>query len=268
VRENNVKKIWGTGGAVVNGWLGIPSSVAAENMAQAGWDSLTVDLQHGLVDYQTAIGMMQAVCTTATMPLCRVQWNEPGIIMKMLDAGAMGVICPMINSRAECEAFVGACRYAPVGYRSVGPTRAAWWGGPDYLKQANGQIATMAMIETRKALDNLDDILSVPGLDGIYVGPADLGLSLGKEPRGDHTDPFMVDTIKSILAAAKKHNVYAGLHCGSTSYALQAIGWGFQFVTILADNALLMNAAKQAVGEMRGNKPAATPAAARPGGPY
>ena len=266
MRENNVKKIWAAGGAVVNGWLGIPSSVAAENMAQAGWDSLTVDLQHGLVDYQTGIGMMQAICTTAAMPLCRVQWNEPGIIMKMLDAGAMGVICPMINSRAECEAFVGACRYAPVGYRSVGPTRAAWWGGADYLKEANGQIATLAMIETRKALDNLDEILSVPGLDGIYVGPADLGLSLGKEPRADHTDPFMVDTIKSIQAAAKKHNVRAGLHCGSTAYARQAIGWGYQFVTILADNALLLNAAKQTVAEMRAGAPAAAPA--KPTGPY
>ncbi|MBL8674314.1 MAG: 2,4-dihydroxyhept-2-ene-1,7-dioic acid aldolase, partial [Rhodospirillales bacterium] len=120
MRENTVKRIWASGGAVVNGWLGIPSSVAAENMAQAGWDSLTVDLQHGLVDYQAGVGMMQAVCTTATMPLCRVPWNEAGIIMKMLDAGAMGVICPMINSRAECEAVVGACRYAPVGFRSVG----------------------------------------------------------------------------------------------------------------------------------------------------
>ncbi|HJQ58461.1 MAG TPA: aldolase/citrate lyase family protein [Vineibacter sp.] len=264
MRDNTVKKIWAAGDAVVNGWLGIPSSVSAENMAQAGWDSLTVDLQHGVVDYQAAVGMMQAVCTTATMPLCRVPWNEPGIIMKMLDAGAMGVICPMINSRAECEAFVGACRYAPVGYRSVGPNRAAWWSGADYLKEANGQIATMAMIETRKALDNLDDILSVPGVDGIYVGPADLGLSLGKEARADHADPFMVDTIKGILATAKKHKVYAGLHCASTAYARQAIGWGYQFVTILADNALLMTAAKQAVAEMR----AGAAAASKPTGPY
>jgi 4-hydroxy-2-oxoheptanedioate aldolase len=264
VRENTVKRIWAAGGAVVNGWLGIPSSISAENMAQAGWDSLTVDLQHGLVDYQTGVGMMQAVCTTSTMPLCRVPWNEPGIIMKMLDAGAMGVICPMINSRAECEAFVGACRYAPAGYRSVGPTRAAWWGGADYLKEANNQIVTMAMIETRKALDNLDEILGVPGLDGIYVGPADLGLSLGKEPRGDHTDPFMVDMIRHILEAARKHNLHAGLHCASTAYAKQAIGWGYQFVTILADNALLMNAAKTTVAEMR----AGTATPAKPTGPY
>ena len=116
MRENTLKGIWRSGGAVINGWLGIPSSVAAENMAQAGWDSLTVDLQHGLVDYSDAVRMLQAISTTSTIPLARVPWLEPGIIMKMLDAGAYGVICPMINSRAECEAFVGACRYVPQGY--------------------------------------------------------------------------------------------------------------------------------------------------------
>jgi len=272
VRASNVREIWKKGGAVVNGWMGIPSSIASEAMVQAGWDSLTADLQHGLVDYQTAVSMFQAVSTSSITPLARVPWLEAGIIMKLLDAGAMGIVCPMINSRAECEAFVGACRYAPKGYRSFGPTRALWYAGPDYAKHANDTVITMAMIETKKAMGNLDEIMSVPGLDGIYIGPADLGLSLGGEPRGDQVDPKIVDAIKKILATAKKHKIRAGIHCSSTDYALKMIDWGFQFVTILADTALLANAAKSTVATMRagnaegGTKKSKGPAKAS--GPY
>ncbi len=251
MRENTVKSIWKKGGAAINGWLGIPSGVAAEGMAQGGWDSLTADLQHGLIDYQAAVSLFQAIATTPTIPLARVPWNEPGIIMKLLDAGAFGIICPMVNTRAECEAFVGACRYTPTGYRSVGPTRANWLHGADYVKNANDTVLTFAMIETKKAMENLDDILSTPGLDAVYVGPADLGLSLGGEPRGDQTDPKIVDAIQTIVKACKKHKIHAGIHCGSTDYAKKAIGWGFQFTTILADNALLVNAAKATVAAMR-----------------
>jgi 4-hydroxy-2-oxoheptanedioate aldolase len=250
MRENKVRTIWKQGGAVINGWLGIPSSVAAENMAQAGWDALTCDLQHGLVDYTTT-------------PLARVPWNEPGIIMKLLDAGAYGIICPMINSRAECEALVGAVRYAPKGFRSFGPTRAIWYAGADYATQANDNILAIAMIETRKALDNLDDILSTPGLDGIYVGPSDLALSLGGVPKLDQTDPPIVEAIRRIVDAAKRHGVHAGIHCGTTAYAKQAIAWGYQLVTIAADNALLAQAAKTAVTEMKGAGTRSGPA-----GPY
>lgn len=252
MRESNVRNIWKRGGAVVNGWLGIPSGIAAENMVQAGWDSLTIDLQHGHVGYQAAVEMLQAISTSNVItPMARVPWLEPGIIMKLLDAGAYGLICPMINTRAECEAFVGAARYAPKGYRSFGPMRATWYGGADYAQKANDTIITMAMIETKKALDNLDEIMSVKNLDGIYIGPADLGLSLGGEPRGDQTDPKVVAAIKQILAAAKKHKLRAGIHCSSPEYALKMISWGFQFVTILNDSGILMNAAKATVATMR-----------------
>jgi 4-hydroxy-2-oxoheptanedioate aldolase len=171
--------------------------------------------------------------------------------MKLLDAGAYGIICPMINSREECEAFVGACRYAPLGYRSFGPTRALWYGGADYAQKANETVIAMAMIETQKALDNLDAIMSTPGLDAIYIGPADLGLSLGGIPKGDQTDPKVYAAIERILATAKKHHVVAGIHCASTAYAKKMFGIGFQFATILADNAFLNIGAKQAVAEMR-----------------
>jgi 4-hydroxy-2-oxoheptanedioate aldolase len=263
VRENKVRTILKEGGTVVNGWLGIPSSMAAENMAQANWDSLTVDLQHGLVDYQTAISMFQAITTTPTIPLARVPWLEPGIIMKLLDAGAYGIVCPMINSREECEAFVGACRYAPDGYRSFGPVRAAWYAGADYWQHANETVLTFAMIETKKAVDNIDDILSVPGLDAIYVGPSDLSLSIGCKP-GFPPEEKAVEVIKVIADAAKRHGIYAGIHCGSTEMGKQMVGMGYQFITMLADNAFLAAAAKKAVSEMRETEPTS----AKPSGPY
>lgn len=268
MRENNVKKIWQSGGAVINGWLGIPSAAAAENMAQCGWDSLTVDLQHGLVDYQAAVGMMQAVTTTGTTVLARVPWNEPGIIMKLLDAGSFGIICPMINTRAEAEAFVGACRYAPVGYRSFGPVRAGWVHGADYFKNANDTVLAIAMIETKKAMDNLEDILTVPGLDGIYVGPADLAISLGRPPQGDPTDDVVNKAIDTICAAAKKHGVRPGIHTGSPAGARNMISRGFQFTTILSDNALLNNAAKAAVVAAKDAKAGAAAPTASGKGPY
>jgi 4-hydroxy-2-oxoheptanedioate aldolase len=251
VRHNKVRSIWKSGGAVINGWLGIPSSVSAENMAQAGWDSLTVDLQHGHVDYQTAVTMLQAVSTTPTVPFARVPWLEPGTIMKMLDAGAYGIICPMINTRAECEMFVGACRYAPGGYRSFGPVRATWYGGADYYTHANDTMIAMAMIETKQAVENLDEILSVPGLDALYIGPNDLAITLGCAPSGVPTDPIVINAIKTIVAGAKRHGIYAGIHCGSTAMAKQMIALGFQFLTLMADNAFLASAAKSAVAEMR-----------------
>ncbi|MFO1320095.1 MAG: aldolase/citrate lyase family protein [Burkholderiales bacterium] len=264
MRENPVRSIWSRGGAVINGWLGIPSSITAENMAQCGWDSLVVDLQHGHIDFQVAVGMLQAISTTATTPLARVPWCEPGIIMKLLDAGAYGIICPMINTRADCEAFVGACRYAPKGYRSFGPVRATWYGGADYFKHANDTIVTMAMIETKQAMDNLDDILSVPGLDGLYIGPNDLAITLGCAPSGTPTDPIVLDAIRTILAGAKKHGIRAGLHCGSAAMAKEMIALGFQFTTIMGDNALLNTAARAAIAEVR----TGAAAAVKPGGSY
>lgn len=243
MRENSIRSIWQRGGAVVNGWLSIPSSFSAEVMAHQGWDSLTVDLQHGLIDYQAAVPMFQAISTTTTVPLARAPWNEPGIIMKLLDAGSYGIICPMINSRAEAEAFVGACRYTPQGYRSFGPTRAMLYAGSDYAQRANETIITMAMIETREAVNQIDEILSVPGLDGLYIGPSDLSISLGYSPVADVTEPAVLEVIEVILAAAKRHNVVAGFHAGSAEYAATLIARGFQFLTVGSDSRLMSLAA-------------------------
>jgi 4-hydroxy-2-oxoheptanedioate aldolase len=234
MRENKVKTIWQAGGAVINGWLGIPSSVSAENMAHAG-----------------AVPMLQAISTTDTVPLARVPWNLPDLMMKTLDAGAYGIICPMINTRAQCEEFVANCRYAPIGRRSFGPTRAIWYAGADYAKHANDTLITMAMVETQEAMDNLNDILATPHLDAVYVGPADLGLSLVGVAAADPTHATTLGAIRTIVAACKRNNVVAGIHCFSPAFAKEMIKLGYQFVTLASDNALLANMAKQTVAQMR-----------------
>jgi len=179
MRENKLRTIWKQGGCVINGWLSVPSSFSAEVMAHTGWDSLCIDTQHGMIDFQTAFSMMQAISTTGVTPIVRVPWNEPAAIMKCLDAGAFGVICPMINTRADAERLVATCRYPPAGFRSCGPTRAALYGGGDYQAKANETIVVFAMIETAEAVANLDSILSTPGLDAIFIGPNDLAISMG-----------------------------------------------------------------------------------------
>ena len=239
VRENTVKTIWAKGGLVVNGWLSIPSSFSAEVMAHQGFDSLVVDMQHGVVDYQVAVTMLQAISTTGVIPFARVPWNEPGYIMKILDAGAYGIICPMINSRKEAEQLVRTCKYAPKGYRSFGPVRASIYAGSDYALHANDTIVVMPMIETKEAVQNIDEILSTPGVDAVYVGPADLSLTLGCTPKLDQTEAPVVEALGKILAACKRHKVIAGLHNATSGYALKMAGQGWQFVTLASDSRFL-----------------------------
>lgn len=265
MRESLLRRRWAQDRAVVNGWLAIPSAFSAETMAHAGWDSLTVDMQHGVVDYQAAVTMFAAVSTTDTVPMVRVPWLDPGIIMKMLDAGAYGIICPMINSRADAETLVSAMRYPPRGNRSFGPIRALLYAGADYGQHADDTVACFAMIETRQALDNLDDILSVEGLDAVYVGPADLSLALGCTPRFDQDEKPVVEAIDHILAKAREHGVVAGIHNATPDYALKMVEKGFRFVTIGSDARLMAAGAQQVVGRMRAEAPKSPKPAAQPG---
>jgi 4-hydroxy-2-oxoheptanedioate aldolase len=252
MRENRLQRIWREGGTVVNGWLHVPSSFSAEVMAHAEWDSLTIDMQHGPVDYESLVPMLQAISTTDTVPVVRVPWNDPGLIMRVLDAGCYAVICPLINTREEAEAFVGACRYPPEGYRSFGPYRATLYGGQDYTEHANETVVTMAMIETQEALDNLEEILSVEGLDAVFVGPSDLGQSLGYGPGTDRDEPEVVEAIESILAAAREHGLAAGIFTGTPEYASRMVEKGFRFVTISSDVRLMAAAAAATVNALRG----------------
>ena len=255
MRENLLKSLWQRDAYAVNGWLSLPSTFSAEVMAHQGWDSLTIDLQHGLIDYQSAVGILQAISTTSTVPLVRVPWLDPAIIMKVLDAGSYGVICPMINSAVEAREFVAACRYPPAGTRSCGPIRASLYAGPDYVDKANRTIITMAMIETRAGLGNLEEILSIEGLDAIYVGPSDLALALGCEPQLDPTEQEVIGAIEYILARAQEKKIVAGIHTGSTANAQKMIRLGFQFVTVSSDVRLLVTKASEVLEAMGRPRP-------------
>ncbi|VTU26399.1 5-keto-4-deoxy-D-glucarate aldolase [Variovorax sp. SRS16] len=257
MRENRLRTLWKSGGAAVNGWLAIANSFSAETMAHQGWDTLTIDLQHGVIDYPAMVGMLQAISTTDTVPVVRVPWLEPGILMKTLDAGAYAVICPMVNTREDARKLVAWTHYAPRGTRSFGPVRALLYGGADYPQQANDTIVTFAMIETAQALENLDDILSVEGLDAIYVGPSDLSLALGCRPVFDDVDPKAAEAIAHIAERAKAHGIVAGIHNGTPEGALARIAQGFQFVTVSSDARLMAAGAQQVMAKMRAAPPPA-----------
>jgi 4-hydroxy-2-oxoheptanedioate aldolase len=247
-----VKQRISEGKACVNGWLAIPSGFSAEVMAQCGWDSVTVDLQHGVQDYQSMVQCFQAMQAHPVTPMVRVPWNEPGIIGKVLDGGAMGVICPMVNNAAEAKALADACLYPPKGKRSNGPIRAAMYGeASSYQATANDEILIIAMIETQDGIDNIDAILSVPGISGIYIGPSDMGLSLGMIPILDREEPKILAIYDKLLASCKKHGKFAGLHNGSAPYAAKMIGKGFQLVTIANDSGLMAKAARETVATTR-----------------
>lgn len=255
MRTNRLREIWAAGGVAINGWLAIPSGFSAETMAHQGWDTLTVDIQHGVVDYQKAVEMFTAISTTDTVPVTRVPCLEPGILMKVLDAGAYGVICPMINSGEDAEKLVAWTHYPPVGTRSFGPIRSLLCGGADYPEHANETIVVFAMIETRDGLDNLEDILSVPGLDAVYIGPSNLSLALGCRPTFDDVEPPVTEAINMIVAKAKEYGKVAGCHNGTPEFALMRIELGFQFVTIASDARLMASASKDVLARVRDGLP-------------
>ena len=253
MRKNKLKELFKAGKPIINSWLAVPNSFSAEVMANQGWDSITIDMQHGLIDYPNAVSMLQAISTTETTPMARVNWNEPGQIMKILDAGCYGIICPMVSNRKEAEKFVQACLYPPKGYRSFGPIRASIYGGSDYAKHADKEILKLAMIETKEALEKLDEILDTPNLDGIYIGPADLSLAVGEEPgfdKPENTKAFK--EITRILESAKKRGLMAGLHNGTPEYAKKMLDKGFDLVTVGSDSRYIASGAKTDLEKLKG----------------
>ena len=251
MRENRLRSLWQTGQAAVNGWLTLPGSFSAEVMAHQGWDALTIDLQHGAIDYPAMVGMLQAISTTDTVPVVRVPWLEPGIVMKALDAGAYGLVCPMVNSADDAARLVAYTHYPPRGTRSFGPVRASLYGGTDYAERADETIVVFAMIETAQALDRLDAILAVEGLDAIYVGPSDLSLALGCKPEFDDVEPVVAQAIDHIVARAAAHGVVAGIHNGRPDVARARIAKGYRFVTLGSDARLLASGSQELLGALR-----------------
>lgn len=251
MRENRLKTALRDGRTSVSGWATVGHPLLAEAMAHAGYDAVTVDLQHGSVSDAELISVLQALSTTDVTPMVRVAWNEPARIMKALDLGAYGVIAPMIETADDVRALIRAGRYPPLGMRSYGPTRAAFYGGADYPAAANDQIVLGAMIETRSALDRLDEILAVPGLDLIFVGPADLAQALGGAPGADFTDGPIPDALETILAASERHGVPAGIFCKDPEYAARMAAAGFRLVTADSDVGLMRRGAAAALARLR-----------------
>jgi 4-hydroxy-2-oxoheptanedioate aldolase len=211
-----------------------------------------VDLQHGMLDWGDLRHMLPAISTTDTTPLVRVSSNDPAQIMKALDAGAMGVIVPMVNSRAEALAAIDACRYPPDGGRSFGPIRAALYGGRGYAAEANGQIACIAMIETKEGIENLESIVATPGLDGVYIGPADLALALDLPALGDTDNALHLATVARIRDACKARGVPVGVHTSSLAWARRRMEAGFNFVTLGSDAGFMMQAVAADLAAARG----------------
>jgi 4-hydroxy-2-oxoheptanedioate aldolase len=251
MRENVVLRAWRDGQATVGAWLSLPNSFSAELMAHQGFDWLTIDMQHGLIDYADVVTMLQAISTTPVTPFVRVPWNDPATIMKVLDAGAYGVVVPLVNNADEAERAVGACRYPPRGFRSSGPIRAAIYGGAGYQAEAARNIACILMIETRDGIANLDEILSVDGVDAIYIGPSDLSYALGMPPRMDNEDPEHQATVDQILQACRRHNVAAGIHTGGPAFSARWLDAGFQMVTLTSDANCMVRSAQELLRDLR-----------------
>jgi len=251
MRANKLKKIWAEGKAATNVWASLNAPVATECLAHSGADAVVVDLQHGMIGESDAIHMLQAISTSEAVPMARCPWNEPGIVMKLLDSGAYGIICPMVNNAEEAARFVGWCKYPPEGQRSSGPVRATLYGGADYIANANAEIATLAMVETEEALEQVDAICATPGLDGVFIGPSDLALALGRTPGPDSEDPVTLEAIETILAAAKRAGKVCGIYCASAEYASRMIAKGAQFVTVTNDAVILRQVSAEMIAAVR-----------------
>lgn len=251
MRENKIKKIWASGKCATLGWLSVSHSFTAEVMARLGFDALCVDLQHGLSEMSDVAPMLQAISQTDTVPVVRVAWNEPAAIMKALDLGAYGIIVPLVNNAEEAAKAVAACRYPPVGMRSNGPVRAVQYGGADYVANANKEIVVMAMIETKEGLANLDAICATPGLDAVYIGPADLSFALGMPPRADNPDPLHMATCDKIKAAAHKAGIKCVMHCAGADFAAGAVKRGFDMVMLTGDLACMIAGARQQLDTLK-----------------
>ena len=241
--KNHLKEIWSSGGVATGGWLIVPHRLTAMLMADVGFDYLCIDMQHGLIDLGETVAMLQSLRGASPAPLVRVARNDSAIIGQVLDAGALGVIIPMVNSAADAEAAVRSCRYAPEGSRSWGPTYASRIYGDSSPATANAAVLCIPMIETAAAIEAVDDILDVPGVDAIYVGPSDLAITYGLDPAGDRLD-LLPETVANLPTAGSRRGVIAGIHTTPELAQLRRTQ-GFRMVTVCSDTVALAAGARQ-----------------------
>ena len=260
VDGNGLRAKWDQGQAAFGMWAGIDSSLTAELAAGAGYDYVCVDLQHGISDEHTMVAMFQATAGAGSIPMARLAWNEPWLIMRALDLGAAGVIVPLVGSGAEAQRAVRACKYPPHGNRSYGPIRAQQLVGSAAPSDLAEAVVCFAMVETRDGLDRLDEIASTPGLDGIYIGPADLAIALGLTP-GAGGDVFD-EAIARVRDTCKAHGLIAGMHCHSGESARAFAAQGFKLLTVGVDSSMLKSTIASELAVARDQAQVADPGAA------
>lgn len=238
-------------GVAWNAWLTLGDAASAALVAAAGFDAVTVDAQHGLASPDRAPEIVAAVEEAGAPPFVRLRWNDPAEIMRTLDVGSRGLICPMVGSRGEAEALASYARYPPAGARSYGPVRGALGRGREQTELANRDVLVFAMIETAEGLREVDAIASTPGIDGLYVGPADLSLSLGLSTFADLSDPALLEALDVVVAAARRHGVVPGVHAPAPAAAARMVERGFRFVCPAVDTDVLAAGAAAALAEAR-----------------
>lgn len=245
MRPNIIKQRFDANQTVINAWLSIGSSYSAEGMGHAGFHAVTVDLQHGMIGFSDALPMLQAISATASTPLVRVPDLDPAKIMHLLDAGAYGVICPMISTAEQARELVSACRYPPVGNRSFGPSRGLLYGGSDYISEANTTVMAIPMIETAQAVDKINEILDVDGIDMIYMGPNDMAFAL--DGHVGYPRPESENALASVLQSATAKGIPVGIFCTDAADACKRVSQGYRMVTPANDFAHLTRSASAAV---------------------
>jgi len=252
MRPNRVKELWKSGKPVLTGWCSTPDPFTTEVMVRAGFDALILDMQHGMTIGPDRAGVwLQIVGQSDTTPIVRVPWNEPAFIQWVLDAGAMGVIVPMVNSVEDARKAIGACRYPPVGYRSNGPNRTRLCNGSDYFLRANEEVICLVMMETVEGIESIEEIAKLPGVDGYYIGPTDLAVSMGLMPEFDVKDPRHVAAVQKVVDVARAHGQQAGIHVASAEEGIRRYRQGFNLMPICSDIWLLTAGLQKNIQEFK-----------------
>jgi 4-hydroxy-2-oxoheptanedioate aldolase len=247
--KNAIRERWAAGEAAVDCWISGTSVLSAEAVARLGYDSVLVDMQHTMAEYRDVVTAVVAISASPAVPLVRVPGNDPVLVGRVLDAGARGVMCPMVNTREQAERFVAACRYPPRGTRSYGPYRAA--DGVRYFTEADDDIVTFAQVETLEAMSNLDEIAATPGLDVLFVGPTDLSISGGGKPVMAYTDPRVDEQHRAIVDAAHRAGKRAGMLALAPGDPEIGRGWGMDFLSVAMEQRLVAVGAAEALRQGR-----------------
>jgi 4-hydroxy-2-oxoheptanedioate aldolase len=254
---SSVKAVWRARGYVLNGYVSMPSPAACELYAIQGWDSVTLDMEHGSIGFDVAVEMLRSIHSAGVLPLVRIPRGDPSWIAGLLDAGVMGVTAAMINTVEDAQRLVQACRYPPTGERGMSRmSRAAMMHGADYAKTANSNINLFAMVETAQAMDNLEGIAAVPGIDGIYFGGVDYEMSLRSDPRTrDLTEPQAREAVlrarQAVAEVCRRRDILAGMNANSATVADQLHTEGYRFITLSSDAAAMTSQARAWVGGAR-----------------